>query len=532
MPPTPIPALPSTSTSTTRSSVFRHVKRAQEGTDAPAIVLAVVCAILLLVVLLSVARYFHRIKCFFSLSSPRPRGRFTFSWLFPRRLVSLRTSNPTSRTPHSNPFPPRDPARPWSQYRPAYLRVYHPHRPYPYHSCRVAECRSDGLKVDLPGDRIPHRRIGFIIHLPGDLAAHRRQRPSSMRCPQVRTSASVPEVGHAPEITVTNDVNEVDVQILQQQNTLSIRAVVCAPGIRTLEEVQIGHEVDSECDTAGDMAFESASRTAIPQARTDERRLGECEPSEARRDKYTGSVSLHSTFSDDDDSDVDGGSDDQEYGGNDADSDGENKPRSDSGESTYSVEQGRSAVPEVLEPQISPPVSFDDLADLYYFEDEEEEDAINRSYDFSLELVGSSNRPGSYLGIPGPAWFPPAVRFSPPVKVRLPCCRPLSPMRPPCHRSSFDQECANNEESQLPIVDKAGMDVGPLPDSIRASAWGRACQETLNAIVVTQAEAETEHQLPQLDLNSKTTNNLQKDTARHPDSDANHTRERSKRYHR
>ncbi|KAI6044094.1 hypothetical protein EDC04DRAFT_460100 [Pisolithus marmoratus] len=280
MSPTPIPAHPSTSTSAARLNVFRHVKRAQEGTDAPAIVLAIVCAILFLVVLLSVARYFHRIKCFFSLSSPRSRGRFTFCWLFPRRLVSLWTSNPTSRTPavsHSNPFPPRDPARPWSQYRPAYVRVHHPHRPYPYHSCRVAECRPDGLNANQPGGRIPHQRSGFIIHLPINLAAHRKHRPSSMRRPQVRTSASVPEVGHAPEIVVTDDVNEAEIR--QPQNTFSIPTVAPAPDIGTSEEVQIGHEVDSECDTAGDMAFESASRTTIPQARTDERCLGESEVS-------------------------------------------------------------------------------------------------------------------------------------------------------------------------------------------------------------------------------------------------------------
>ncbi|KAL4067142.1 hypothetical protein V8B97DRAFT_972055 [Scleroderma yunnanense] len=41
---------------------------------------------------------------------------------------------------------------------------------------------------------------------------------------------------------------------------------------------------------------------------------------------------------------------------------------------------------------------------------------VNRSYDFSLRLVGASNRPGSFLGIP--AWRPSVIRFSPPVNIR------------------------------------------------------------------------------------------------------------------
>ena len=45
------------------------------------------------------------------------------------------------------------------------------------------------------------------------------------------------------------------------------------------------------------------------------------------------------------------------------------------------------------------------------------EDA-NRSYDFSLQLVGASNRPGSFLGIPGPACRPFTATFTPPVKIR------------------------------------------------------------------------------------------------------------------
>ncbi|KAI6011127.1 hypothetical protein EDC04DRAFT_781599 [Pisolithus marmoratus] len=347
--------------------------------------------------------------------------------------------------------------------------------------------------------------------------------------PPVWTSVSVQEGGPAPERSVRNDVNEVvvqPVQILQPpepQSALSTLAVAREPSIATSEEAQVGHTVGNECDTDTVFLFlvigcaldtfhsvqtsESASGTATPKAGTDERRLGECEPSEACRDKYTGSVSLHSTFSDDDEgSDVD------------EDSAGKDKQHSDSGEAACSVEQCRSAVPEVLEPQISPPVSFDDLADLYYFEDEDDEDAINRGYGFSLELVGSSNRPGSYLGIPGPARFPPVVRVS--------CYRPASPAWPPCQCSSTDQECADDQESQSPIIDKAGMDVGPLSDSVRASVWGRVCQETLNAvIVVAEAEAETEHQLLQLDSNSKTASSPKDDTARHPDDDASHVRD-------
>ncbi|KAI5987155.1 hypothetical protein EDC04DRAFT_2823269, partial [Pisolithus marmoratus] len=66
MPPAPIPVIPSIPASVSRSNVLRHVKRVEGNTDTAVIVLAVVCAILLLVVLFSAARYFYRVSSPFS----------------------------------------------------------------------------------------------------------------------------------------------------------------------------------------------------------------------------------------------------------------------------------------------------------------------------------------------------------------------------------------------------------------------------------------------------------------------------------
>ncbi|KAI6155664.1 hypothetical protein BKA82DRAFT_991339 [Pisolithus tinctorius] len=161
------------------------------------------------------------------------------------------------------------------------------------------------------------------------------------------------------------------------------------------------------------------------------------------------------------------GSDNDENSDDEEDGDGKDKPCNDS---AHGVE-GQCAVPEVVEPQMSPPVSFGSLADLYCVEDEDEDgdenenenkDIIDGSYDFPLKLIGSSNRPNSYLNIPGLAQHPPAVQFSSPVKIRLSTSRPVSLMRSPCLRS-------NDPETQSPIVDEVAIDVDPLRDSTCSS---------------------------------------------------------------
>ncbi|KAI6141015.1 hypothetical protein BKA82DRAFT_31702 [Pisolithus tinctorius] len=150
MSPTLMPVPPARFPFNARSTILRHVKRAQGRPDAPLTVLAIVC----LVVLAN------------SPSSPDPGSRSSFHWFFPRCLRSLGTSNRTGRTTtlsHHNPipvFPPGDPVLPWPPtYHSAYPYGYdHPRRhSYPPYQPRGRTLRRlNGLNVCGPG---PERSV-------------------------------------------------------------------------------------------------------------------------------------------------------------------------------------------------------------------------------------------------------------------------------------------------------------------------------------------------------------------------------------
>lgn len=116
-----------------RSTVLRHVKRAESHTDTSVVVLAVISVVILTVTLLFVARYFCRARRRNSPSSTDSSGQSSSHWYSPRCFGSLRTGR-TVTPSHQDPFlalPPRDPVRPWpATCRPMYPRVHNSHRPH------------------------------------------------------------------------------------------------------------------------------------------------------------------------------------------------------------------------------------------------------------------------------------------------------------------------------------------------------------------------------------------------------------------
>ncbi|KAI6141421.1 hypothetical protein BKA82DRAFT_4341733 [Pisolithus tinctorius] len=95
-----------------RSTVLRHVKRAESHTDTSVVVLAVISVVILTVTLLFVARYFCRARRRNSPSSTDSSGQSSSHWYSPRCFGSLRTGR-TVTPSHQDPFlalPPRDPA--------------------------------------------------------------------------------------------------------------------------------------------------------------------------------------------------------------------------------------------------------------------------------------------------------------------------------------------------------------------------------------------------------------------------------------
>lgn len=169
----------------------------------------------------------------------------------------------------------------------------------------------------------------------------------NMRWPQVGPSVPVQEVGPVPERGMIKDVHEVAIQT----------------NIGT-SEAQPGDDVDSGCDQAGNMTPESTSILLYSRR---EQTKG---TSEAVNPAWLAEISVPAA---------------QHFV-----------------ESAYSMGQGQYAVMETLEPQISPPILFNDLVDSYGFQDENGEDT-NRIHGFFPEFVGSSNRLGSYVVSPEPA---------------------------------------------------------------------------------------------------------------------------------
>ncbi|KAI6158325.1 hypothetical protein EDD17DRAFT_1012711 [Pisolithus thermaeus] len=285
MSPIPLPVSSYRSTSTARSNVIRHVKRARSGTDAPVIVLATVCIILLFLILFLIARRFYRTRRFSSRSSPKPDRRSTFWRFFPRKLRFLWTSNRTRRTAtvsHPDPLPAiplKAPARPWLVYHPARPRMCHPPHAHLRRSPRVCENRIGDHKVYRRGGPNPRWRSDSNTYLLGDLPPHRQPRPSR---PQVRPRVSGKYIRPFLEISVTRGVGGNDVRTPrspESKNTPSTPALAREGSIGTSQETQIGHEVDSECDAAGDTAPESLSRINTPRTGTDGARLVDSEVS-------------------------------------------------------------------------------------------------------------------------------------------------------------------------------------------------------------------------------------------------------------
>ncbi|KAI6140808.1 hypothetical protein BKA82DRAFT_4362726 [Pisolithus tinctorius] len=200
MSPTLMAVPPARSPFNARSTILRHVKRAQGRTDAPLIVSAIPELAIL-------PRSWHSILISLVLSSTS-----SVTWDFER-------TGRTTTLSHHNPihvFPLGDPVLPWPPtYHPAYSHVYdHPRRHSypPYQPRGRALRRLNGFNACGPG---PERSMTDAIDI------------QPFEIPQPQETQSAP-------------------------STLAVTHETC---IGMLPEAQMVHKIDNECDAAGDEVF-------------------------------------------------------------------------------------------------------------------------------------------------------------------------------------------------------------------------------------------------------------------------------------